>query len=480
MSVYNYLRIIIFRLHRRKGKLLLLLLSITPFILLHASFNQSDQEIEFKRLKFIETKDDSGVDLSSYKKEYDSYSNIKQYFKLHEDSKNRKYKKVFENERKPNQWSGNHFLIYEATKVFGEKRYCSVFDSLYPDKYAIAKQTSNMYAPTCNYKNCLFTCDRKLASQSNAILFHNYDLEKTLYWSSNAYSDLQKDRDLNQVWILWNDEPFKVKNYVDKFRFNWTMSYRYDAEISDCSYGCKYQKKDEQKNPDFKSFIHTEFINRKNRILWFVSNCKSKYRIKLATEISSFYPTQIMGICKHMINFKNKFSIRPNTWLSQITDSLFSAFNLAFSVLPSDCPRDSNCEVDNYMSSKFVLGFESTNCSYYITEKFWRSLRLGLIPVVFQPSKVFYEQIAPTDSFIHAQDFNYDVQKLSEYLKLVSNNFEYYFKHLRWKNDFDVTYTAKENEKRRLCELCTKLNLETSKIEYESVSNWFNRGCIYN
>ena len=32
---------------------------------------------------------------------------------------------------------------------------------------------------------------------------------------------------------------------------------------------------------------------------------------------------------------------------------------------------------------KFFLAFENSNCKEYITEKFWRSLHYGLVPVVF-------------------------------------------------------------------------------------------------
>lgn len=103
-----------------------------------------------------------------------------------------------------------------------------------------------------------------------------------------------------------------------------------------------------------------------------------------------------------------------------------------------------------------------------------------MIPVVVQPNKQFYELYAPPNSFIHAQDFDYDPEKLGAYLRLVSSNFEIYFSHLKWKLDYEIVYSSSQVEKRRLCQLCTKFNTENSIIYYESVSDWFNKECIFN
>jgi hypothetical protein len=146
----------------------------------------------------------------------------------------------------------------------------------------------------------------------------------------------------------------------------------------------------------------------------------------------------------------------------------------------SSCPRDSACELNLLTNHKFFLAFESKNCSFYITEKFWRTLRLGLIPIVFQPAKQFYESIAPSNSFIHAQDFNFDAKRLAMYLNEVSNNIELYVSYHKWRITHDVVFTGKKSEPRRMCELCTHLNTENSTIYYRSVSKWFNNNCIVN
>jgi hypothetical protein len=107
-------------------------------------------------------------------------------------------------------------------------------------------------------------------------------------------------------------------------------------------------------------------------------------------------------------------------------------------------------------------------------------LNANAIPIVLQPAKNFYDLIAPPSSYIHAQDFDYDAAKLANYLKMVSNDFEEYFKYQKWRLDYDIMFANKQTEARRLCELCTKLNTEKSRIYYEKVSKWFNLGCIRN
>ncbi len=100
-----------------------------------------------------------------------------------------------------------------------------------------------------------------------------------------------------------------------------------------------------------------------------------------------------------------------------------------------------------------------------------------MIPVVLQPNKEFYNKMAPKNSFIHASDFNYDTKKLGEYLKKVSNSFEFYYSYVKWKQHYSALFRAKELEQFRICELCYRLNTQKKKSYYSSVSNFFNDQC---
>lgn len=243
------------------------------------------------------------------------------------------------------------------------------------------------------------------------------------------------------------------------------MSYRIDSEVSDCSYGCTYTKtsRNEQHSKFVKS-LRVEFEKRANSAVWFVSNCDSKYRMKFASSLKTHFPLKVFGSC--------------GKWVCSAKENCLN--NFIFNLFGDSCARYSDCELNEFNRNKFYLSFESKNCSNYLTEKLWRILRTNLIPVVLQPSRQFYQLNAPPNSFIHAEDFDYDPVKLATYLKRVASNFELYFKHLEWKFYTDVVYSQTQCETRRFCELCTKLNTERNVIYYEKVSEWFNNNCVVN
>ncbi len=44
--------------------------------------------------------------------------------------------------------------------------------------------------------------------------------------------------------------------------------------------------------------------------------------------------------------------------------------------------KDASCLENLLRSYMFYLAFENSNCDGYITEKFWRTLKLNIVPVV--------------------------------------------------------------------------------------------------
>ena len=63
---------------------------------------------------------------------------------------------------------------------------------------------------------------------------------------------------------------------------------------------------------------------------------------------------------------------------------------------------------------KFFLSFENSRCRYYITEKFFsNAIAIGTVPIVAGCPRHDYELVAPTDSFIHVDDFKH-VEELGE------------------------------------------------------------------
>ncbi|RNA33751.1 Alpha-(1-3)-fucosyltransferase 6-like [Brachionus plicatilis] len=302
-----------------------------------------------------------------------------------------------------------YYLILEYTRIFGKKKFCeqkisdeqmlAIDDQKLLSKLKSEKTSNARYTlmDKCLYKNCFFSCDKSLAMQSDALLFHTTDLGHEN--SENLNSHLfDFERNPAQIWLLWNDEANHVSNKIDSLRFNWTISYNSMSEASFCTYGCLTETDATIDQLKFENFVSDEFKKRQNTILWMVSNCGAKARLKIVEKLALYNKIEIHGKCVHLIEFKDE-----------------------------KCPRNSECEKNSLSRN-------------YITEKFWRSLDFNLIPIVFQPNKEHYERIAPANSFIHLADFGYDSKKLSDYLNLVSEDLNLYAKYFEWKKYYKAAY----------------------------------------
>jgi glycoprotein 3-alpha-L-fucosyltransferase len=126
------------------------------------------------------------------------------------------------------------------------------------------------------------------------------------------------------------------------------------------------------------------------------------------------------------------------------------------------------------MTSKFYLAFESTTLRMdYITEKFWRSLSYGVIPVVLGPKRRDYERVAPPNSFIYAKDYS-DPQALARHLYDVATNQDEYEKYHKWRIYYETLYQGEHVEPFRFCELCYKLNTNRDRIWYSNLHEYFS------
>lgn len=81
---------------------------------------------------------------------------------------------------------------------------------------------------------------------------------------------------------------------------------------------------------------------------------------------------------------------------------------------------------------KFAIAFENAICNDYITEKFWRPLYAGVVPIVRGSPTV--QDWAPSNrSIIVADDFA-TPKDLADYLKFLDQNDAEYDKYLEWKS----------------------------------------------
>ncbi|XP_045214120.2 alpha-(1,3)-fucosyltransferase 10-like isoform X2 [Mercenaria mercenaria] len=81
---------------------------------------------------------------------------------------------------------------------------------------------------------------------------------------------------------------------------------------------------------------------------------------------------------------------------------------------------------------KFALAMENYVCEDYITEKLWRPLRLGSVPIVFGAPNI-KEYLPSNNSAIVIEDYE-DVEDLVQYIRLLDTNDKLYKQYMTFKD----------------------------------------------
>ena len=326
-------------------------------------------------------------------------------------------------------------LILLYTTVFLNRKYCT---------FTIER----IFGETCPSKDlCQWSCDRRQLSEADAIVFHAPDIQ---YFQAQVPERSQTKRD--SIWILWSDEPPTLVDYsyFNSYEFNWTISYKLTSEISIGSYGLFTKRRRPLSNNEYNQWIYREFTRRVNGALWFVSNCKSQPRL-------DYYYT-----------------------LRREDNFIVDGYGRCVDYYPVHlCTANTRCELNYMLKYKYYLSFESTKCRDYITEKFYKAFYHGLIPIVYGPSRKDYENLAPTNSFIHIDEFEGDMHRLTEYLHLIHSNRSLYSMYHQWRKNYEVIIDGKALERIRMCELCERLNRlhHNEIIYYKDLEKFYREKC---
>lgn len=80
---------------------------------------------------------------------------------------------------------------------------------------------------------------------------------------------------------------------------------------------------------------------------------------------------------------------------------------------------------------KFILAFENAICDDYITEKLWRPLKLGVVPVYYGAPNVY--MWLPSNRSAIVVDPKQSPEKLAQYIASLDKNDQEYVTYLDWK-----------------------------------------------
>ncbi|EER07675.1 conserved hypothetical protein [Perkinsus marinus ATCC 50983] len=187
-----------------------------------------------------------------------------------------------------------------------------------------------------------------------------------------------------------DNTPEAMRRTAANVKFDYTMTYRWDSDIPVQAAHVVHKA-----TPNMEALTHDWSQGRLLVAYWFVSNCQtSSGRETIAKEIDGL---DMFGACsgRKGCSYVQKKK-KPEKY--------------------AQCMRDIAAKY------RFYLSFENSRCDKYITEKFWRPLWKGNVPVVLGGLKrADYEEIAPPGSFIHVDDFK-TTKHLSEYLQYLTTN----------------------------------------------------------
>ena len=286
----------------------------------------------------------------------------------------------------------------------------------------------------CHVQRCNFTYNKSAMYKAHAILFHDADIP----------SKMPQRRRSDQLWVYFNLEtPLNSKATGDIYNgvFNWTMSYRVDADVY-TPYGNFRPVQCHEKTTFNEKTSHA--AGKTKLIAWVVSACETPSgRLEYARKLAEYVSVDIFGKC-------GNFS----------------------------CPKPANdfhlseeCKV-KLSRYKFYLAFENSLCEDYITEKYWEhGLENGLVPIVLGGAN--YRNLAIPGSYVDVQKFK-TVAQVAEYIKYLDNNDTAYNEFFKWKKLYKL-----ETSYMNGCVLCAALNNKITRKVYENFDEYWSKDKCY-
>ena len=269
-------------------------------------------------------------------------------------------------------------------------------------------------------KNCVGTHNKSRLLEADALLFNGRDVEmhRNDRYSASALKDLRRASGKHhQKWIYFAHEtPQWDRNIYKPYDgvFNWTATYNRNSDV--------FAPYAEHLRINPPEPVTTNFAKKKKYLVaWPVSNCNPKVRLEYALELQKYIPLTVYGGCGRF--FKDH----------------------------GDCTRKRNDCLEKLSLYKFILSFENEFCHDWMTEKYWRVIKVESVPVVMGEN---FEGLAIPNSYIDVNKFG-SIKALADYLLYLDKNDEEYNKFFAYKGTYKGSGIAFF-----YCSICDKLNSE--------------------
>ena len=104
-----------------------------------------------------------------------------------------------------------------------------------------------------------YTCNKNLTETADVLLMHRNDIRT---------EQLPRKRHADQIWLFWQDEPGGSSKRFNPYQFNWTISYRFNAEASFAAYGFTLLRKQPLSERELDVYVKDAFNQRARRALF--------------------------------------------------------------------------------------------------------------------------------------------------------------------------------------------------------------------
>ena len=252
----------------------------------------------------------------------------------------------------------------------------------------------------CRLGSCLFTHSRteQNNTRTKAFVYYGTDID---------WKDLPLPRRDDQLWALLHEES--PKN-------NWILASDGGISLFNLTSTCsryssyplttQFLHKLEWLEAPVEVETHRKSSDGLGLVMYLQSDCNPPSdRDSYVRELAKYVSVDAYGKCLHNRDLPEHL-VDPLTFSSEEILSLVSKY-------------------------KFTLAFENARCHDYVTEKFWRPLYAGSVPIVLGSPTI--RDWAPTNhSIIVAGDFE-NPQELAKYLQYLDQNDREYERYLEFK-----------------------------------------------
>jgi len=256
----------------------------------------------------------------------------------------------------------------------------------------------------CNRGNCLFTTDRAQIDEATAVSW---------YLPTLSLDDMPEQRPKGQLWVASMDESpcaydvARSSKLLSLFNIGVSMSAHSHVRT------CPYVHDDVLRNldaPALPTKTKDEFRrNGTGLVAYIQSNCLGHRDDFVKALEAEGIQVDSFGPCQHNKDFPEGFETLKS-W-SEFDKPEFYKFERRY---------------------KFAIAFENCRCQDYVTEKLFRRLHLGVVPIYELGGSDTASWLPGSHSIINVSAFG-SVAKLANELKRLDVDPVAYEKYLSWK-----------------------------------------------